>query len=330
MTLNYLLKKIFLICMIVLMSFFLSVTAFSFIEVGGVSLNQRIKGHFSSFNPGVNPGQTLLRFRDIEKVKKVDILFSGSSHAMRGFDPRIFSKENATSYNVGSASQTPLNSFFILKKYLPILKPKIVIVELFPNVLANDGYESFIDLITNLELSEELLQMSFSLKSISAIISIFEVFIKRFDSPLQDVKQKFIEGESYIKGGYTEIHKIRNADDQTPSDVKLNPSDQQMLYIEKIINLSKKYNSEILFVIHPLPIDYLSSISNYDQVSALVKHFVEKKGSVLMDFNYTLPLGSYDNFMDAHHLNSAGVKLFNEALIDVLKKHPRYQSILTQ
>src|SRR5689334_14184152 len=61
-------------------------------------------------------GHLFTRVKEIDSVKKVDILFLGSSHSYRGFDPRIFKQYGLTSFNLGSSSQTPIQAKILLEK----------------------------------------------------------------------------------------------------------------------------------------------------------------------------------------------------------------------
>ena len=49
-------------------------------------------------------GHMYTRIREAEKVKNIDILFIGSSHAYRGFDTRIAKEYGFESFNLGSSS----------------------------------------------------------------------------------------------------------------------------------------------------------------------------------------------------------------------------------
>ena len=82
---------------------------------------------------------SLVRFRELQTVSDVDIIFIGSSHCYRGFDPRIFERLGLKTFNMGSTSQTPLNSYYLIRDKLDQLKPKLVIIELYPVILAGDG-----------------------------------------------------------------------------------------------------------------------------------------------------------------------------------------------
>ena len=69
-----------------------------------------------------------MRFREIRDYKNIDLLFLGSSHSYRSFDTRLFTDAGYTSFNLGSALQTPFNSYYLLREYFDQLKPKVVIL----------------------------------------------------------------------------------------------------------------------------------------------------------------------------------------------------------
>lgn len=47
-----------------------------------------------------------LMFNDLRKLNNCDILFLGSSHCYRGFDPRVFKNIGYNIFNLGTSSQT--------------------------------------------------------------------------------------------------------------------------------------------------------------------------------------------------------------------------------
>ena len=96
------------------------VFAFSSLYLGRFQLLQIVIGNDNA--PG-GIGFTLERIREAETAGPVDILFVGSSHAYRGFDPRIFAALGFTSFNLGTKAQSPLNTDFLLRRYWPRLQP---------------------------------------------------------------------------------------------------------------------------------------------------------------------------------------------------------------
>ena len=102
-------------------------------------------------------GHLFTRVKEAKETKNPDILFLGSSHAYRGLDPRIFAEEGITSFNLGSSSQTPINTQVLLHQYLDQIQPKMVIYEVYAGTLTSDGVESSLDLlISSPLLSDEL------------------------------------------------------------------------------------------------------------------------------------------------------------------------------
>ena len=64
-----------------------------------------------SFVPNIKtntggPGHSLLRFREAQETKNIDILFIGSSHTSKGFDNRLFAQHNLRAFNMGTGLQT--------------------------------------------------------------------------------------------------------------------------------------------------------------------------------------------------------------------------------
>jgi hypothetical protein len=112
-----------------------------------------------SYRPA-SPGHFYTRIREARTTHGVDLLFLGSSHAYRGFDPRIFQEEGIRTFNLGSSSQTPLQTRILLNRYLDQLNPEQVIFEVYPVTFELDGVESGIDLIANDRKDFQLVKMS--------------------------------------------------------------------------------------------------------------------------------------------------------------------------
>lgn len=296
----------------------------SLIKIEGVSLNQRLRSKYSVFVPG-KAGFTLKRIRNIEDYKNIDILFCGSSHSYLGFDTNYFSSIGFRSFNLGTNAQTPLNTFFLLKKYIDRFSPRIIIYEFYPYILTLDGSESFTDIALNSNFSTDIIEMAFALKSLNAFKNLSDIYVARVGHPLDAVVQEESMGNRYIEGGYIESYSTRDINDPIPVESEIVPLTLQLDYVKKIIDFSKDNGSKILFVIHPFPSDFLKSIKNYNKLSRELKLFINKMGVDLIDFNNMLPLDPYLDFADDDHLNSLGAKKFNIELVDFMKNSIKYQ-----
>ena len=132
--------------------FFTVVTILAYILI--LLLFSKLDKLTSMFSPNLNyrvakGGHLYTRLKDIEHYSHVELLVIGSSHAYRGFDPRIFKKKGVEIFNLGSSAQTPIQTEILIKRYLDKLNPKVVLFEVYPGSLTSDGVESSLDLVSN-------------------------------------------------------------------------------------------------------------------------------------------------------------------------------------
>src|SRR5690554_807252 len=84
----------------------------------------------------------------------LDLVFSGSSHAMESFDPELFDEAlNIQSFNFGTAAQKPQTGYYILEHVLQTQQPKLVIFEVYWAVMGTDYYPK--QAVENMELMKD-------------------------------------------------------------------------------------------------------------------------------------------------------------------------------
>lgn len=266
-------------------------------------------------------GYTLLRLQEAKEVQDIDMLFVGSSHAYRGFDPRIFNQNNISTFNLGTPSQTPFVSYYLLKEHLPEINPRYVVMDLYWNVLSMPATEAGADVISNSEIRGTLLDMVWKSKDIVLLNSFLISFVNQLISPLDTSAQQEFRDDSYIGAGYVESRMESNF----LSDVELahqprnrfTPNALQVNHLKKVINLCKKHDVELIFVVTPVTKEYFQSVQNYKEFSDLVGGIAANHNIPLIDFNTEeeLVLNSQNDFYDKDHLSQAGVEKFNSAFI---------------
>jgi hypothetical protein len=114
-------------------------------------------------------GHLYSRTREIPAHADVDILFLGSSHAYRGFDPRLFEARGLRTFNLGSSSQSPLQTKLLVDRYREHLNPRLVVMDVYPLTFDIDGVESALDLIANDTIRWDMLHMALELKNIGVL-----------------------------------------------------------------------------------------------------------------------------------------------------------------
>lgn len=265
-------------------------------------------------------GHTCERYREIDHYKDIDILFVGSSHVYRGFDPRIFREKGYSVFNMGTSSQSPLNSYFLLKNYFHILKPKLVIMELYPIILTLNGKESAFDIISNVPLSLETLNMALAVRDVQALNLLLVKFIDTHVFGNRYIQQ-YVPGEAYVSGGYSEtlLKKTR----VTPSikdKTTLTVNARQIDYLEEIVRFVQQQNCKIVFIIQPVTEMHEKSFDNYREVIGRTSEIAGKYSVDMLDFGQTMKLDSDKHFLDDDHLNQQGVALFNSRVIRYLEE----------
>ena len=319
-----LLKRGLLFTAMLLGLYFVSLIGLVAAKLDGASMLRRFAGvpiHLSTRAGGSD--FSLVRFKEAARHDPVDIVFAGSSHAYRGFDPRIFQEQGWTSFNLGSRAQTPLNSYYLLERYLKNLQPNRVILEIYPRLLDSSGLEAFYAVFINHPIDAGMVRMALATRRFEAVHMFTALGMKRLFDPLENTNQSRFEDDSYIADGYVERH--TSADTTKKLDtIHIGDVSRQVSYLEAIAELAHMHGAEMIWVTQPLPAQSIRASPGYRQATALLKKLAAQNGVAYFDFSETLELDPVLHFYDEHHLNSAGVKIFNEALIDSLRVYERF------
>lgn len=266
-------------------------------------------------------GHMLTRMREVKQGKNVDVLFLGSSHAYRGFDTRIFAAHNISSFNLGSSSQTPIQTSLLLNRYLDYLNPKIVVFEVSPATFDNDGVESSMDIIANDRNDKYSVEMALKLNNVKTYNTLVYGFIQDLLNHPASYSEPLVRNEdTYIAGGYVARQSLPYAPAKiAPQNMPVNR--QQLNAFLAITKQLQAKNIKILLVQTPVTKACYDSYTNKEQFDTLMA----SKASYY-NFNTHPILNDSLHFYDEHHLNQDGVTLFNEAFIN--KTH--LEQLLTQ
>ena len=258
-------------------------------------------------------GHLYSRILDIKNHKNVDILFLGSSHAYRGFDTRIFSKKGYKAFNLGSSSQTPLQTRVLLNRYLKDLNPRLVVYEVYPGTFISDGVESSLDIIANDTNDFYSFDMVLEVKNIKT----FNTFLYSSMRDLFNLNKTYKEStekgiDIYIPGGYVKreisYYKPNNF---AKKEIKI--KDYQLEAFAEIIEKLRKNGIEVILVNAPISNSKYESFTNTKYFDSIMNQY-----SNYFNFNEIMSLNDSLHFYDSHHLNQHGVELFNKKLIRIL------------
>lgn len=307
--------SVFIFSVLVVKRFLIRILVFLVVYVILHILVVCVTGPYVSYYRIETGGHTFSRMKEIPEYKNPDILFLGSSHAYRGFDPRIFDREGIGTFNLGSSSQTPLQTEVLLKKYLDEIHPSFIVFDVYPVVFQLDGIESTADLISCDHIDVELCKLAINtgnLKVINTLIyGMYQEYVRGIRNTFQE--KKVVDGDLYVSGGYVE----RLADSSYVPNGFIEPQileihADQLRAFGRCIQMIQERKIPYLLVEAPLPESTYLSMVNHEAFRETMSSF-----GTYIDFNDLMHLDD-SCFYDANHLTQRGVELYDEDLIRVV------------
>jgi hypothetical protein len=256
-------------------------------------------------------GNTYQKFKDFDEKNKYDVIVIGSSHAYRGYDPRIFKRSGISLFNLGTSAQTPLNSYWIAKNCIH-LKHKLVIFDVDDGALSTDGFEASADLIQNISSDKAAFQMATCYDNP-------QVANMLFLRMLNEKKPAVYIDSFYVGNGYSQ--KMDSLKVRLPlADYNYNPTPDktQIDYLERIIQYFKANQIPVILVTHPSPLERNRII--HASFLNILNKICEKYQIDYLDYSSVYNFDSQNCFFDSNHLNQNGVEKFNSILIKDLYK----------
>lgn len=271
----------------------------------------------SEFTPNIHYikgafGHMYKRTEEAKQTHNIDVLVIGSSHAFRGFDPRIFESYGLKMFNLGSSSQSPMQTKVLLERYYSQLNPKTVIYEVYPRILLSDGVEASMDLLSNDKNDFKSLKMAVRLNHAKVYNTLFYASLDQLLS-LESYKQEFRKVDDlYIPGGYVEKDFKTYKYDSVINE-RWPISQDSFEGFNEIIDFFERKDVKLFAVFAPITTAMYKSQKN---TNTFVNE-IEKR-TPLYDFNTIINLDDSLHFYDRHHMNQKGVELFNKKLIETI------------
>jgi hypothetical protein len=257
-------------------------------------------------------GYLRTKIGEVDAYGQVDVVVLGSSHALTGFDPRIFHESGISMFNLGSASQTPIQTQIMVERYMNKLNPKIVIFEVYPGVFGADGVESALHFLANDHIGKDTMAMAFNINNLSVYSTlVYGWWRQTLTLDKYYVEERAKDGTTYISGGYVErpVTVFAGSAGDRVREWRLR-TDQKEAF-EKTIDKLLADGREVILVQAPITQELYRSFANNDEVDA----YFSAAGPSYYNLNLLMPL-SDRYFFDTNHLNQDGVEIMNRWIID--------------
>ncbi|WP_299215940.1 hypothetical protein [uncultured Dokdonia sp.] len=257
-------------------------------------------------------GFTLTRLQEVKTVSDIDILFVGSSHTYHGFDTRIFKEAGLTTFNLGTSAQTPLQTKFLLERYLDNVRPKEIIFQVSPFIFAIKGVASTVDILSNDIVDASSVRLALKVNDINVYNALIYAAFEDITRKKITFKEKPTLGKfTYISGGYVETNTTSYQSNQPIiTDFEFNTI--QLEAFADMIALVENREIRYHLVYVPITKPLYTSISKHTDFESIMSTY----GSYY-NFNKTMSLDTI-YFYDRHHLNKKGVTVFNDKVIEKL------------
>lgn len=254
-------------------------------------------------------GNTYQKFREFDTTTDYDVVILGSSHAYRGYDPRMFERFGYRAFNLGTSSQTPYNSYHIIKGYLDRKNTRLVLLDVFYVASQLSALESTADLVQNLDDDKVAFQQAYNLPDPRA----WNMFTLRM---LTKDQAPFYLDSSYVGSGFSENRRSGGAAPRS-DDGPLRMIPLQKEYLQKIADVCGEKGLDLVLVDHPSPTHV--GRKRMSEMHRFIEDFAEENEVVFLNFAMDHDLDDERHFYDHTHLNQAGVDRFNPVLIERLE-----------
>ncbi|MES2847635.1 MAG: hypothetical protein V4685_01155 [Bacteroidota bacterium] len=293
------------------------------------------------------PGYTYTRLHEVQNYKNVDVLFLGSSHSGRGFDPRIFKEAGYSSFNLATNAQTPLQAEMLMNRYIDSLNPKTVVFEVYPYTFSSDGVESAVDILANDKIDKHAAYMALWLKNLKTYNTLLYGYLQKLFSIETKITEKssfklkyknFTDSISYVPGGFNYINRqwaspslkeqldkahmlfekgvMANVSIVQDADGKWSPRSNQLASFERILKTLAERKIRVVLVQAPIDSRFYKMIRCNKEIDV----YFSCKGDYY-NFNDLIHFDNTNDFTDYDHLSEVGVRKMNEAIIKKLSQH---------
>ena len=274
---------------------------------------------YSNVPIGMRRDHIALRFEELQEERDIDVLFIGSSHSLRTFDPRFFERHHIRAFNLGTANQTPMNTYYLLQRYLAQLKPRLVVVEAYWETLEISGVEGTIAITVNRGPGSDTLKMALATRHPKALNAQWSSLFEHLFGRATAIQLR--PDEAYTSGGWVETWQPNGAGEIRRKRHDVVVDEQQMKYLSRTLTLLKTHDARVLMVWAPVTAAWRDLAMNLEDVRHRLTGLSKSYDVPFVDLNDAVPLDDRLDFRDDDHLNQRGVDKVLPVFLNVLRDY---------
>jgi hypothetical protein len=274
---------------------------------------------YSNVPFGMGRDHIALRFEELQGERDIDVLFIGSSHSLRTFDPRYLARKSIRAFNLGTSNQTPMNTYYLLRRYLAQLKPRLVVVEAFWETLEISGVEGTIAITVNRGPGWDTWMMALATRHPKTLNTQLSSQFERLFGKTTAIRLH--PAEVYTSGGYLEAWDQNRTSSPRRRRADVAIDEQQVRYLSRSLTLLRAHDAKALLTWAPVTAARRDTATNLDEVRRRMTALSEDHGVPFVDLADGVALDDRLDYRDDDHLNQRGVDKLMPVLLQVLRDY---------
>ena len=291
---------------------------------------------------------------ELYEQEEIETLFLGSSHVFCGYDPRILDEiSGENTYLAVTPVQKVDGSYYLLKEALKNNQIKKVYLDMFylqyRDIPAERGsiQMQWIYCITD-NMKNNWNRIEFLLNA-SDCENYIEGFLpsarygnylldrKRIERVIkskrsseyinyENVPSAFYKGAYVIPGGVGNPEMIADLDNLEVAESII--SEYSLKYLNKIVEICKEEEIELVLVTTPFTDFYVQALGNYNTFYAYMKEYAKTNAIEYCDFNLCRPellVMEKDDFVDYHHLSGKGAVKYSTVFAEMMASYDKME-----
>ena len=298
----------------------------------------------------LNPPAEFIRYsiNDMYEEDNIDVVYVGASRYYRAFDPAVIDPiTNKKSINIGSAGQSSIDTYYLMKEVFKKHNPEYVVLDLNRNrIEGNINSNHTRTLTSNINFSANKLEW---IKSVFDYNEYYTALFPGFNearpqyiisrAPIHNIQKKLSSGyrnydyssldmESIYKGrgflytdkGYEKGGSGRQGAPERWDESRI--SAEKIEWFRKVVELCNQHNAKVLLVCPPVA--YGNMIVDEQGFLDYANDFAKELGVDFIDFNLVRE-SKYQredpHFYDRRHMTSHGGESFSKMFGEYLRDY---------
>ncbi len=259
-------------------------------------------------------GNAWEQHNDWAKGARYDLVVIGSSHAYRGYDPRVFRERGYRMFNLGSSAQTPLSTYAILEGLVPRERAPLVVIDVYEDAFVQAGIESVSELTRDMVDDRTAISLAADFRDLRGLNMITLRMLDKGSPP------SFTD-PTYVGDGAAIRRDSARSGVKYPVRGPLRIDPRQLERFIDCLDLCDQRGIQVVLSSHPYPpqADRAQHTAFVAMVDSVIATRPEDRRPRRFDLVDAPGFDGHDHFYDHTHLNQAGARAFTGMLIDSLE-----------